>query len=65
MPVPNHYTLMLPILKSLSLADTEMKKSNIRDDVVRSLALEEDAMKELTPGGGNTKFEVITSKGKH
>ncbi len=58
MPVPNHYTLMLPILKSLSLADTEMKKSNIRDDVVRSLALEEDAMKELTPGGGNTKFEV-------
>ena len=58
MPVPDHYTLMLPILKSLSLTDTEMTKGNIRDDVIGSLALEENDLKELTPGGGNTKLEV-------
>ncbi|MXY48169.1 MAG: restriction endonuclease [Gemmatimonadetes bacterium] len=58
MPVPDHYTLMLPILKSLALADTEMKKSNIREDVIGSLALEENDLKELTPSGGNTKLEV-------
>lgn len=58
MPVPDHYTLMLPILKSLSLSDTDMKKGVIRDEVIGSLALDENDVKELTPGGGNTKIEV-------
>ena len=58
MPVPTHLELMLPILDTLSLADSEMKTSQIRDDVFKSLALEESDIQELTPSGRSTKISV-------
>lgn len=58
MPVPNHLALMLPILNSLSLTDAEMKTGQIRDDVIKSLSLQESDLQELTPSGRSTKITV-------